>query len=170
VHFQNQIITEALIDYAVEGIPGREHGIHGLSHWSRVERNGLYLSIKSGADISVVSLFALFHDARRINDGADPGHGGRGGKLAAELYEKGVLRIDDVQMEVLTFACEFHTDQIHTEDITAGTCWDADRLDLPRIGVSPDPAMLNTAEAQRIAGSGNRMALDSFVFSSHGPQ
>jgi uncharacterized protein len=32
-----------------------------------------------------------------------------------------------------------------TDDPTLGAAWDADRLDLPRVGVAPDPARLSTA-------------------------
>jgi HD superfamily phosphodiesterase len=57
------------------------HGIHRLPHWLRVERNGLDLAATEGGDSAVVSLFALFHDSRRLNDDADPDHGSRGAGL-----------------------------------------------------------------------------------------
>ena len=34
-----------------------------------------------------------------------------------------------------------------TSDPTVGACWDADRLDLPRVWITPDPALLSTARA-----------------------
>ena len=34
-----------------------------------------------------------------------------------------------------------------SEDPTVGACWDADRLDLPRVGIQPDPALFSTARA-----------------------
>ena len=30
---------------------------------------------------------------------------------------------------------------------TVGTCWDADRLHLPRVSIVPDPALLSTQTA-----------------------
>src|SRR3954470_1056434 len=51
------------------------HSVHGPDHWRRVERNGLLLATRTGADVCVVRLFALFHDCRRENDGWDDGHG-----------------------------------------------------------------------------------------------
>lgn len=39
--------------------------IHGLSHWQRVERNGLLLAT-SKVNITVVRLFAYLHDKCRI--------------------------------------------------------------------------------------------------------
>lgn len=34
-----------------------------------------------------------------------------------------------------------------SSDLTIGTSWDADRLHLPRVGITPDPALLSTAAA-----------------------
>ena len=42
-----------------------KNSVHGPRHWRRVERNGLLLATRSGANIAVVRLFALFHDSRR---------------------------------------------------------------------------------------------------------
>ncbi len=57
------IIHEILEDYALP-----IHGDHGVSHWARVLENGLKLAEATGANVSVVSLFAVFHDSRRINE------------------------------------------------------------------------------------------------------
>ncbi|HWB59422.1 MAG TPA: hypothetical protein VG733_08020 [Chthoniobacteraceae bacterium] len=35
--------------------------LHGPDHWRCVERNGLLLATRSGADATVVRLFTLFH-------------------------------------------------------------------------------------------------------------
>jgi hypothetical protein len=37
-----------------------------------------------------------------------------------------------------------------TDDPTVGACWDADRLDLPRVGVTVDPRLLSTAAARNL--------------------
>jgi hypothetical protein len=36
-------------------------------------------------------------------------------------------------------------------DVTIQTCWDADRLDLGRVGIRPDPARMGTEAGKRIA-------------------
>jgi len=127
--------------------------IHGPSHWRRVERNGLWLSEKTAADVTVVRLFAVFHDSRRQNDGCDPGHGARGAELAAEL--RGALfELSDEAFHLLRRACEGHTDELHSEDPTIGTCWDADRLDLGRVGITPSADYLSTAPAREVARQG----------------
>lgn len=129
------------------------HGslLHGLSHWERVGRNGLDLAADTeGADVDVVLLFALFHDSMRLNDGHDPEHGHRGGVLARELRK--LLPLGDGQLARLQEACAGHTDGLTSVDPTIGACWDADRLDLPRVGIMPDAALMST-DAGRMACS-----------------
>jgi hypothetical protein len=38
-------------------------------------------------------------------------------------------------------------------DITVQTCWDADRLDLPRVGIQPLPQFLCTEAAKKRVGN-----------------
>jgi uncharacterized protein len=122
-------------------------GIHGASHWSRVRVNGLRLSKVNGARLDVIELFAVLHDARRENDDYDPHHGSRAADLARSLHGTHV-RLDDKALELLTFACTYHSDGMVDADITVQTCWDADRLDLGRVGIRPDPDRLCTEAAK----------------------
>lgn len=128
--------------------------VHGPDHWRRVERNGLILASQSGANIAVVRLFALFHDSRRENENHDPDHGRRGAALARALRGK-AFELSDEWMAKLEYACVWHTDLHHHEDATIATCWDADRLDLGRVGITPDPKYLNTALAKEMARHGS---------------
>ena len=130
------------------------YSVHGPDHWRRVERNSLLLASRTGADITVVRLFALFHDSRRENDGWDEGHGARGAEYAEKLRNSAYTLSDD-SFELLRYACVWHTDQKHHDDPTVGTCWDADRLDLGRVGVIPDPAFMSTEFAKEIAAFGS---------------
>ena len=118
-------------------------GTHGASHWARVILNGLILSDLTGADRDVVVMFGLFHDSRRVNDLHDPPHGKRGGKLARQLLSKD-SHWPPEKTDVLVEACNGHTAIRHHEDITIQTCWDADRLDLPRIGAQVDCSYLGS--------------------------
>lgn len=130
------------------------YSVHGPDHWRRVERNGLLLATRTGADIAVVRLFALFHDSRRENDGWDDGHGARGAEYAASLRGT-VFHLADDRFELLHYACVWHTDGEHHADPTIGTCWDADRLDLGRVGIIPDPAFMSTEFGREIAAYGS---------------
>jgi uncharacterized protein len=121
--------------------------LHGLAHWERVCENGFALaSATDGADPEVVGLFALFHDSMRMNDGHDPDHGRRGSALARELAA--ILPLESSQLDRLTAACDGHTDGFISDDPTLGACWDADRLDLPRVGIRPEARLLSTAAAR----------------------
>ena len=121
-------------------------GIHGLPHWGRVLETGLRLAPTTNADTTVVALFAVFHDSRRLNDGTDPDHGKRGAELASHL--RSLVSISDEQHSQLTYACTHHTDGMTDGDPTVRTCWDADRLDLWRVGITPHGRWLCTDAAR----------------------
>lgn len=127
-------------------------GIHGVPHWARVRHNGLLLANETGADHLVVELFALLHDCQRMDDEADPDHGRRAAEFAMTLQGTH-FRLADDQLETLHVAIAQHSDGLLHADPTIQTCWDADRLDLGRVGIQPDPrylsweAMAHTARA-----------------------
>lgn len=123
-------------------------GDHGIAHWMRVRANGLMLCRLNGAESLVVELFAFFHDSRRINEHLDRGHGARGAELALQLRGK-YFDIPDAGMDKLVLACRTHSDGLSEGDLTVRTCWDADRLDLGRVGITPDPRRMSTPEARR---------------------
>ena len=126
------------------------NSIHGLPHWERVEKIGSYLVKHTGADKEVVKLFAYLHDSKRANEDEDPNHGLRAVLFIRELHKNGLLGSSDEQLEQLCFACENHTDSsIKSNDITIQVCWDADRLDLGRVGIIPDKNFLNTDIAKQ---------------------
>ena len=122
-------------------------GIHGVSHWARVLENGLRLAPLTGAKPEVVRLFAIFHDARRVNESWDPNHGRRGADLAESLRGQ-EFDLTDEDFELLRTACVYHTDGLTEGDVTVQTCWDSDRLDLGRVGIWPEPRYLCTDAAK----------------------
>jgi uncharacterized protein len=89
---------------------------------------------------------ALLRHARR--NAWDPRHGSRAAELVLALAG-GLLRLNRLQLEQLTFACAHHTEGLLDADVTIQTCWDSDRLDLGRVGIEPDPARLCTEAARR---------------------
>jgi len=112
-----------------------------------VLENGIRLAELTGARIQVVRFFAVFHDSRRTNEDHDPGHGRCGAAFAATLRGK-LFQISDEDFELLRVACTEHTMGKTTGDVTLQTCWDADRLDLGRVGILPDPKYLCTEAAK----------------------
>ena len=137
-----------LVDAVLERSTGKHSSIHGESHWQRVAAVALALLPETpDADPALVFLFALFHDSMRLNDGHDPLHGPRGAVLAREL-RGGPFELEDEEMDLLAFACEEHTNGGVGPKPTVGVCWDADRLNLWRVGIQPDPRFLSTQPAK----------------------
>lgn len=126
--------------------------VHGIEHWHQVEANGLLLADRvAGVDVDVVRLFAIFHDSKRFDDGYDPEHGERGAEFARECREAKLFEIDDERFEKLYHACKFHTHERKNDDVTISCCYDADRLDLGRVGFPLDPEKMATGFGSRIA-------------------
>lgn len=131
----------------------REHfrldwnGHHGAGHWSRVLKNGLLLAKAEDARTDVVMLFAFLHDHERFDDNDDEGHGVRAclnaTKLRGEYFD-----IDDAGFSLLLEAMSGHSTGDTRGDITVRVCYDADRLDLGRVGIKPLPQYLCTDTAK----------------------
>lgn len=121
-------------------------GIHGISHWERVEKTGLLLAEKTQADEKVIRHFAYLHDSKRWDEDADIAHGKRSAEFVDELFKNNMLDMADKQFEQLRYACYYHNEsgRNNTTDSTIQVCWDSDRLDLWRIGVTPNPDYLYT--------------------------
>ena len=157
MHDHALILREILRGYALP-----LHGDHGLVHWARVLENGVRVAASNGGDADLVRLFALFHDARRVNEDVDHGHGVRGGDLARSL--RGTLvHLDDARFDLLYNACALHTDGHTTGDPTLLACWDADRLDLGRVGIVPTPNLLCTDRARELLPWAHRRAETAHV-------
>ncbi len=82
-----------------------------------------------------------------MNEALDFGHGERGGDLALALRNEW-FSISDNEFDLLYEACAGNTDDKTEADITIQTCWDADRLDLGRVGIVPAPQKLCTPAAK----------------------
>jgi uncharacterized protein len=95
-----------------------------------------------------VFCFGLLHDTRRENEAVDPQHGPRAAEFAGGLRDDGVLRLGDEAFADLYEALRLHSEGRVSADPTIGTCWDADRLHLPRVSIVPDPAFLSTRAAR----------------------
>lgn len=137
------LIHEILESYALPW-----NGYHGVAHWARVLENGRRLCEETGADLEVVSLFALFHDSQRFNESTDPNHGQRGADFATQLRGS-TFELEDPEFHLLYRACAGHTHERTQPDLTIQTCWDSDRLDLGRVGIQPHPSRLCTDVAKR---------------------
>ena len=127
---------------------------HGVSHWDRVYENGQKL-LTPEVNPLVVALFAYLHDSCRKNDGEDLYHGQRAAEWIETLRDSYLKDLTDEEFSLLKEACRLHTVKHKTGNPTIDACFDADRLDLWRVGITPDPKRLATEKGKEIARSTN---------------
>jgi uncharacterized protein len=132
-------------------------GTHGAGHWARVRHHGLRIARLRGADLDVVELFAFLHDSRREGEYSDPGHGDRGAAFASQLNGE-FFCLAAARLDILCASIRGHSSGRIEEDITIQTCWDADRLDLGRVGIQPRPEFLSAHAAAMIGEATARSA------------
>jgi uncharacterized protein len=143
------MITQSLMHHLITGFALGRDSDHGPAHWARVRHNGQMLATETpGADRDVVQLFAVLHDSQRQNEWEDPDHGPRAARLAEQLQGQ-YFDLDRVRLGLLIEACRMHDRGGLSDDPTIGVCFDADRLDLGRVGIIPDPKRLSTVHARR---------------------
>jgi uncharacterized protein len=143
-----EIISADYIAYAKNRFALNWDGVHGAAHWARVRLFGLAVGRVTGADLKAVEVFAFIHDLCRHNDDYDPNHGPRAAALLATINDE-FFQLNATQLALVQKACNVHTRGTQPTDPTLAACLDGDRLDLWRVGITPDPARLCTAVAGR---------------------
>lgn len=118
------------------------HGIHGANHWARVLHHGKSIGQIRKADLMVIELFGFLHDSCRLNDGRDPKHGERAAEFAHGMHGE-YFQLQPSQLDKLCYAMQHHSGGEVSTDITIQTCWDSDRLDLGRVGITPSQKYLS---------------------------
>ena len=117
-------------------------GIHGASHWARVLHHGKNIGQWRQADLLVVELFGFLHDSCRWSDGKYQLHGERAAEFAHDIHGD-YFQLSDLQLDYLCYALRHHSGGEVSTNATIQTCWDADRLDLGRVGIVPSPLYLS---------------------------
>jgi uncharacterized protein len=138
----------SILRVILEDYPLPRDGDHGVAHWARVLENGLRLAQETRANVDVVRLFAVLHDCRRVNEDTDPDHGPRAAAFVRTLRGR-LFDLPGPDFRRLQRACAGHTHERTHPDPTIQTCWDADRLDQGRVGMTPHPGYLCTDVAKR---------------------
>ena len=127
-----------------------DHGWHGVAHWSRVWYNAKFLSESLSLNPVVPCLFSFLHDSQRFDEGHDILHGHRACEWIDRLvYENKFPHIDSFDLKLLLTAIAGHSQGETKAHPIVQVCWDADRLDLGRVGIRPDPRYLCTEPAKR---------------------
>jgi uncharacterized protein len=136
--------------------------IHGPDHWARVSCNAqhilqfAYPAYRTQL-LPAVRLFALLHDSRRQDEGWDTTHGERAAELLRGHSARLCPHVDAQLVEHVASACSVHTvlqpwqygfthapKRPESWRVLVACCLDADRLDLTRLGRTPDPRFLFT--------------------------
>jgi HD superfamily phosphodiesterase len=126
---------------------------HGAAHVYRVCLYAEILAWEYQADPFAATLAAYCHDAGRLQDGTESGHG-------AQSWEKceGIIRplVNTQQAESIKNGIILHTEGQTSRDPLIAALWDADRIDLIRFGHPPilsklDPARFSRPEALKLA-------------------
>ena len=73
-----------------------------------------------------------------------------------------LIHLDNRSFELLYDACKLHTDGLTDGDITLQTCWDADRLDLGRVGITPLPNLLCSDAARGLIEWADERAVSEY--------
>jgi hypothetical protein len=79
-----------------------------------------------------------------------PEHGQRSAQFVLELKQIELEFLNDEQVNLLWF-CKNHNDGIISDNVTIGTCFDSDRIELIRCGMVPKPSLMSTKTGIRIA-------------------
>jgi uncharacterized protein len=159
--------------------------IHGPAHWARVRRFGALLAETEDlppAARRCVEVFAQIHDLAREDDGGGNQHAVDGASYMDEVISAVFAgRLTQDQVETVRRAIRYHSDGMVAQQAnedglfeglewprdllvrTVGCCWDADRVDLLRVGIHPAPEFMSTsgwrdvlALSLRIHGVGRR--------------
>ena len=136
-------IDPVLLDHILSEFVLELESIHGINHWRRVARNARLIAKYVTIDTDITDLFAYFHDSKREHDGGDPGHGERAANFILDTWDQGLIPLERDRMLLLCEAVSFHDEMRFHDDPTVGACMDADRLDLGRCGIIPNPLYLN---------------------------
>ena len=124
--------------------------IYGLEHCDRVARYGQQL-FEPGANPDIIAAFSYLHDIERTDDYEDPGHGHRAAQFIDSIRPQYLANFSDVEIDLLKEACRQHETGTKTGNKTIDICLDADRLDLPRLGISPTARQMATHQGKELA-------------------
>lgn len=125
--------------------------IHGFSHLRRVAWTAGRLAVMSGANVESCIVAGFLHDCARTNDGDGSGHARDSAILADSILKSHFPHLN--RAEICECIAE-HADGKTTSHLLTGCVWDADRLDLVRLGLNVNPELMSTQYARSMAESG----------------
>lgn len=144
----------ALFEAVVNQFRLDQFGIHGPSHWTRVWDNVAELATTERC-LTIGRYFAILHDSQRASDNEDKIHGPQAALYAHRVRH--MINLSESDFSVLCRAmgehccAKFYTNAQSEEEQIIQTCFDADRLDLPRCGYKVAELRLHSPGARQFA-------------------
>lgn len=140
---------------------------HGPRHWRDVARIGFTLGRSEELDsdrLDAVFIFAVLHDSQRKSELVDPRHGHRAAQILHRLLDDKVIEEGDWFID-LDYALSFHESGEHVAKVQhqdgpkqIGTCWDADRLTIGRVGIITSVEYMSTVTVRNDFSAALKMA------------
>lgn len=134
---RKQISWHSLLSEVQQGATHASSPLHGDKHWRAVAAAGIEIAGNNFEQRAVALAFGMIHDCQRLNDDWDPEHGLRAASWASRSQQLAGL-IGKEGRNLVSQACLDHENGFTSNDETIGLCWDADRINLWRVGVCPD--------------------------------
>jgi HD superfamily phosphohydrolase YqeK len=126
--------------------------IHGLNHFRQVAYIAGRIALTNMAPLEDSIIGGFLHDCAREDNHGGNEHAQESAKLARDII---INHWPDVDVERICDAIYYHADGLVTKDPIGGCIWDADRISLARLGISPKNELLSTPIAKRF----NKMVL-----------
>lgn len=141
----------AILNWAIKNSVFANSPWHGVKHWKKVSDNAVMLAHEtSGADKVVCRLFGILHDFKREREGRDDNHGSRAANSIEKIRNTLLADLGNTQFSCLKYAIANHTRTKNIQEPTVACCFDADRIDLPRVGINIDVDYLSTDAAKKM--------------------
>lgn len=144
---QNVLDLINKINHTCEGLcVSSSTNIHGLHHLCRVA----YLAGRFAASMHTCVESAVvggyLHDCARQDDGDGNAHAHDSANLACQIMKSYYFHLD---IERICSGIYCHADGTTTADPLIGCIWDADRIDLTRLGIEVNEEFLSTDIGKR---------------------
>ena len=160
------LLTPSIILPHITPLAKHNSSLHGIAHWTRVHRYGLLLADSLGlseAEKLAIALFGWTHDLARTDDGGGNQHSLDGAKYVHVVTKTLFNDFPEDILNIISCAIRYHSDGMNAEEAlhelpianhsnwshesvlnVISCCWDADRLDLLRLGIVPDESKMST--------------------------
>ncbi len=123
--------------------------IHGINHLRQVAYLAGRFAASNNTCVETAVIGGYLHDCARQDDSGGNAHAHESAELAKNIITNYYPKID---ADKLYNAIYYHADGLVSRDPLLGYIWDADRITLTRLGITPQFELLSTEIAKRFCG------------------